>query len=50
MLRAASVAVLIPGPDGEFAPELLEALPNAMRAPAPGPPGWNAAVLDLLRR
>ncbi len=49
MLRAASVAVLIPGPNGAIAPELLEALPSAIRAPAPGPRGWNAAVLDLLR-
>jgi len=41
--------VLVPGPGG-LDPVLAAALPAAERAPAPGPAGWNAAVLDLLAR
>ncbi len=48
MLKAASVAVVIPKPGGTHDEALLERLPRAVRAPAPGPQGWNAAVLELL--
>lgn len=49
MLKAASVAVVIPKPGGAHDPTLTDALPRALLAPAPGPRGWNAAVLELLR-
>ncbi len=49
MLRAAGVAVVIPQPGGNHDEALLEELPRAIRAPAAGPQGWNAAVLELLR-
>lgn len=48
MLQAASVAVIIPKPGGAHDEALAEALPRAIRAPAPGPQGWNATVLQLL--
>jgi mannosyl-3-phosphoglycerate phosphatase len=47
LLRLADRAIVIPhneGPD----PVLSRELPRAERAPAPGPAGWNAAVLALL--
>lgn len=47
LLRAADRAVIVPhagGPD----PALVAALPRAVVAPAPGPVGWNRAVLELL--
>ena len=48
LLRAADRAILVPRPDGSFDPALEQALPTAERAPAPGPAGWNAAVLRAL--
>jgi mannosyl-3-phosphoglycerate phosphatase len=47
LLAAVDHPVIVPGPEG-LDPELTAALPAAGRAPAPGPAGWNAAVLDLL--
>lgn len=41
MLQAADHAVVIPG--GNLRPE-----PHWRLAPAPGPPGWNAAILALI--
>jgi mannosyl-3-phosphoglycerate phosphatase len=49
MLKAAKVAVVIPKPGGAHDETLTDALPRAIRAPAPGPEGWNEAVLELLR-
>lgn len=48
MLKAVDVPILIPKPDGSFDRELSKHLPRAMRAPAPGPNGWNDAVLQIL--
>jgi mannosyl-3-phosphoglycerate phosphatase len=49
MLRLADRPILIPKPDGKHAREVLEQLPNVIRAPRPGPVGWNAAVLQELQ-
>jgi len=49
MLKAANVAVIIPKPGGAHDEALVEALPRAILAPAPGPHGWNAAVLELVQ-
>jgi mannosyl-3-phosphoglycerate phosphatase len=48
MLRAVSRPIVVPGRDGSLDPGLAEHLPDAERAPSPGPAGWNAAVLALL--
>ncbi|HEY6548375.1 MAG TPA: mannosyl-3-phosphoglycerate phosphatase [Vicinamibacteria bacterium] len=49
-LEAVDEAILVPRPDGRVHEGLAHALPRARHAPAPGPAGWNAAVLDLLAR
>jgi mannosyl-3-phosphoglycerate phosphatase len=48
MLVAADIAIIIPNPSGPapFAPGAAPA--HARIAPAPGPAGWNAAMLDVL--
>ncbi len=48
MLAAADVAVLLPEASGSFAPEVLARLPAVRRGNAPGPAGWNEAVLRIL--
>ena len=48
MLRAVNRAVLLPAPDGSFDRVVLRSLPRVVRASAPGPVGWNEAVLGLL--
>lgn len=45
MLREADVAIAVPRPDGTTHPELR----GFKAAPAPGPSGWNAAILEALR-
>jgi len=40
--------IVVPRPSGGPDPALAAALPGAELAPAPGPVGWNAAVLALL--
>ncbi|MGE0453463.1 MAG: HAD-IIB family hydrolase [Vicinamibacteria bacterium] len=45
LLRAAERAILVPRSDGTFDPALTRGLPGAERAHAPGPVGWNRAVL-----
>jgi mannosyl-3-phosphoglycerate phosphatase len=50
MLARVDRAILMPRPDGSIDPTLAAALPRAERAPAPGPAGWNAAVLHVLER
>jgi mannosyl-3-phosphoglycerate phosphatase len=49
MLTAVQQPIVIPGPDGTADPALAEGLPGAQLAPRPGPAGWNAAVLSVLR-
>lgn len=48
LLRAADRPVVLPRPDGAVDPLVSAALPDAERAPHPGPAGWNAAVLAVL--
>jgi len=49
MLAAVDVAVLLPKPDGVFDRQVIARLPGVTRGIAPGPVGWNDAVLGLLR-
>jgi mannosyl-3-phosphoglycerate phosphatase len=48
LLQAVERPVLIPDRSGKIDPTLEAELPFAERAPAPGPIGWNAAVLAIL--
>ncbi len=48
MLASVEHAVLIPRPDGTYDPVVLARLPGVQCAAAPGPEGWNSAVLELL--
>ncbi len=48
MLAAVEQSFLLPGPDGQFNAEVLAKLPKVARGEAPGPEGWNDAVLRLL--
>ena len=48
MLVAADVAVLLPKHDGSFDEAVIAKLPRITRGSAPGPEGWNEAVLQLL--
>lgn len=48
LLRAVDRPIVVPRPDGSIHPVLRAELPRAERAPAPGPAGWNAAVLAVL--
>lgn len=49
MLTAVQQPIVIPGPDGTADPALADNLPGAQLAPRPGPAGWNAAVLSVVR-
>jgi mannosyl-3-phosphoglycerate phosphatase len=49
MLQAVDQPVIVPRPDGSWSETLLGGLPNARRAPFPGPRGWNETVLAELR-
>jgi len=48
LLRAVDRPIVVPRPGGAPDAELAQALPDAERAPSPGPAGWNAAVLAVL--
>jgi mannosyl-3-phosphoglycerate phosphatase len=48
MLQAVDRAIVVPRRDSGVDPVLAAALPDAERAPGPGPAGWNAAVLAVL--
>ncbi len=48
MLVAADAAVLLPKLDGSFDEAVTAKLPRIQRGSAPGPAGWNEAVLNLL--
>jgi mannosyl-3-phosphoglycerate phosphatase family protein len=50
LLSAVDQAVVLPLKDHQFDPQLLSLLPHEHRGPAPGPEGWNSAVLELLGR
>jgi mannosyl-3-phosphoglycerate phosphatase len=50
MLQAVDRAVIVPRPDGRPDPALAAALPEATIAPAPGPAGWNDAILGILQQ
>jgi mannosyl-3-phosphoglycerate phosphatase len=50
MLAAVDLPVLVQKADGSYEEEVLARLPQVTRAPAPGPAGWNEAVLRLLER
>ena len=49
LLLAADRPIVVPRPGGRLDADLASAVPQAERAPAPGPEGWNAAVLAVLR-
>ncbi|MET0556535.1 MAG: HAD-IIB family hydrolase [Vicinamibacteria bacterium] len=49
MLELCDRPIVVPRANGSLEPELAAALPRAERAPAPGPAGWNEAVLSVLR-
>ncbi len=49
MLQAVDRPIVVPRPDGAPDAGLARALPRAELAPAPGPEGWNAAVMTVLR-
>jgi mannosyl-3-phosphoglycerate phosphatase len=49
LLGAVDQPILVPRPDGSVDPALVAAFPAAARAPAPGPEGWNRAVLQAVR-
>ena len=49
LLTAVQQPIVIPRSDGTADPALAEGLPGAQLAPRPGPAGWNAAVLSVLR-
>ena len=48
LLEAVDRPVVVPRAGGVVDPTLARALPLAERAPAPGPSGWNDAVLAIL--
>jgi mannosyl-3-phosphoglycerate phosphatase len=50
LFRAVDRAVLLPAKDGRFDRAVLRSLPKVVRASAPGPEGWNQAVLRALSR
>ena len=49
MLAAVHHPILLAKPDGSFDSHVLKRLPKVARGEAPGPQGWNLAVLALLR-
>jgi mannosyl-3-phosphoglycerate phosphatase len=48
LLAACDDAAIVPQPGRGIHPDLAGALPDARRAPLPGPAGWNIVVLDWL--
>lgn len=48
LLALADVPIIVPAHDPALTRMLLEAVPHARLAPAPGPRGWNEAVLTVL--
>ncbi len=48
LLLAVDRPIVVPRADGSLDPALAAKLPNAARAPRPGPEGWNEAILAVL--
>ncbi len=48
MLAAADLAILLPERDGQLNADVLSRLRSVLRGTAPGPAGWNRAILELL--
>jgi hypothetical protein len=48
VLAAVDRPIVIPRPGDRIDADLASHLPAAERAPAPGPAGWNAAILAVL--
>ena len=48
LLETVDCPVLVQKPDGSFDPKVR--LPNLDYAPAPGPSGWNEAIINLIKR
>ena len=49
LLSAVDQAILLPQPDGSFDSGVLSRLPHVTRGTAPGPIGWNQAVLQVFK-
>jgi hypothetical protein len=49
MLAEVDIAIAVQKRDGSYDHALTSAVPSLRRAPAPGPAGWAAAVLDRVR-
>lgn len=49
MLAVVDAPIAVQKPNGGYDREILKKLPRIVRAPAPGPEGWNAAVLQILQ-
>lgn len=49
MLAAADIAIVVPGPNTEMTRQTVALVHGCRVAPAPGPRGWNGAILELLR-
>jgi len=49
MFRLVDCPILMPKPEGSYSSEVTGALPDIIRAKAPGPEGWSAALLRTLR-
>ncbi len=47
LLSVVDQAILLPKPDGSFDSGVLSRLPHVTRGTAPGPTGWNRAVLQI---
>ena len=50
LLAAVDQPVLLPQANGSFSREVLARLPHVTRGTAPGPAGWNEAILRILGR
>jgi mannosyl-3-phosphoglycerate phosphatase len=48
MLAAVDVPILLPHAGSKFDKQVMARLPRVTRAAAPGPAGWNQAVLEIL--
>ena len=46
LLEAVDRAILVQKPDGSYDHEVR--IPGLTRAPAPGPEGWNEAILKII--
>jgi mannosyl-3-phosphoglycerate phosphatase len=49
MFRLVDRPILIPRPDGSFPAEIVQVLPRIPRAKKPGPVGWSAAIMRMLK-